>query len=152
MRPREDGRLTVDVGLEKGGNDLRIRIATTDGLSYRSIDRAVVYAEAGLQIARVSALTAGECGGAAIAGPTSAEYVCVDTTREATLTRDGVPVDGAIVRLRPGANTLVAQAGGELRLCHAGQHVSHGPAAPVGCSHAGAMTVSVLLPQHDAMP
>ena len=62
-------------------------------------------------------------------------------------------------RSRPGSGlglalvgALVAQAGGELRLCHAGQHVSHGPAAPVGCSHAGAMTVSVLLPQHDAMP
>lgn len=61
-------------------------------------------------------------------------------------------------RARPGSglglalvDALVAQASGELRLCHAGRHVSHGPPAPVRCSHDDPMTVSVLLPQPDGV-
>lgn len=41
---------------------------------------------------------------------------------------------------------LVADAGGELRLCYAGQHTRHGSPAPLPCEHTDAMTVSVLLP------
>lgn len=42
---------------------------------------------------------------------------------------------------------LVTGAGGELRLCSRGRHVSHGVAAPVDCDHPGATTVTVLLPE-----
>lgn len=56
-------------------------------------------------------------------------------------------------RTRPGAGlglalieALVTQAGGELRLCHAGHHSTHGQPAPVACDHTVAMTVTVLLP------
>lgn len=56
-------------------------------------------------------------------------------------------------RARPGSGlglslvaALVGAAGGELRLCHAGTHVSHGTAAPVPCDHGPGMTVTVLLP------
>lgn len=56
-------------------------------------------------------------------------------------------------RARPGAglglalvDALVTGAGGELRLCHAGQHSSHGRTAPVPCTHGPEMTVTVLLP------
>ncbi len=41
---------------------------------------------------------------------------------------------------------LVTQAGGEVRLCHSGEHTSYGRPAPVECSHGPAMTVTVLLP------
>jgi hypothetical protein len=41
---------------------------------------------------------------------------------------------------------LVAQAGGELRLCSGGHHASHGRPAPVPCDHGPGMTVTVLLP------
>lgn len=44
---------------------------------------------------------------------------------------------------------LVVQAGGELRLCHAGLHVSHGQAAPVPCTHGDQMTVTLLLGAPD---
>jgi len=56
-------------------------------------------------------------------------------------------------RSRPGAglglsivDQLVTAAGGELRLCHAGQHSSTGTRADVGCDHDQAMTVTVILP------
>lgn len=56
-------------------------------------------------------------------------------------------------RARPGAglglalvDTLVRQAGGELRLCSGGHHASHGGPAPVPCTHGPEMTVTVLLP------
>ncbi|MBO0842907.1 MAG: HAMP domain-containing histidine kinase, partial [Nocardioides sp.] len=57
-------------------------------------------------------------------------------------------------RSRPGAglglalvDVLVRDAGGELRLCSGGQHVSHGrAAASVECAHGDGMTVTVLLP------
>ncbi len=56
-------------------------------------------------------------------------------------------------RSRPGSGlglalvqAMVAQAGGELRLCHAGHHSSHGGRAPVACTHGPEMTVSILLP------
>jgi two-component system, OmpR family, sensor kinase len=56
-------------------------------------------------------------------------------------------------RARPGAglglalvDTLVRQAGGELRLCSGGHHASHGRPAPVPCEHGPEMTVTVLLP------
>ena len=56
-------------------------------------------------------------------------------------------------RARPGTglglslvDALVNQAGGELRLCHEGRHVTHGRPAPVQCSHGPGMTVTVLLP------
>jgi signal transduction histidine kinase len=41
---------------------------------------------------------------------------------------------------------LVNQTAGELRLCYAGRHFSHGRPAPVECSHGPEMTVTVLLP------
>jgi signal transduction histidine kinase len=57
-------------------------------------------------------------------------------------------------RARPGAGLglslveqTIADAGGELRLCHAGTHTSHGTAAPVSCHHSPAMVVTVLLPR-----
>jgi len=56
-------------------------------------------------------------------------------------------------RARPGAglglslvDALVTGAGGELRLCYAGHHSSHGATAPVACDHGPEMTVTVLLP------
>ncbi len=62
-------------------------------------------------------------------------------------------------RSRPGSglglalvDTLVAQAGGELRLCHDGHHSSHGHPAPVPCAHGPAMTVIVLLPTISTAP
>jgi signal transduction histidine kinase len=57
-------------------------------------------------------------------------------------------------RSRPGSGLglslvaeLVTTAGGELRLCHAGHHVSHGPALPVACDHGREMTASTVLPR-----
>jgi signal transduction histidine kinase len=57
-------------------------------------------------------------------------------------------------RSRPGSGLglslvaeLAATAGGQLRLCHAGHHVSHGPDLPVECRHGAEMTVSVILPR-----
>lgn len=44
---------------------------------------------------------------------------------------------------------LVVQAGGQLRLCHAGLHVSHGHDAPASCAHGDDMTVTLLLPAPD---
>lgn len=44
---------------------------------------------------------------------------------------------------------LVDRAGGELRLCHDGDHSRHGARAPVACTHGPAMTVTVLLPVAD---
>lgn len=56
-------------------------------------------------------------------------------------------------RSRPGSglglsllDALISQAGGELRLCHAGRHSSHGRPAPVPCDHGPQMTATVLLP------
>jgi two-component system, OmpR family, sensor kinase len=42
--------------------------------------------------------------------------------------------------------TLVEAAGGEVRLCFAGEHQHSGRPAPVPCTHDDAMTVTVLLP------
>ncbi|WP_460849003.1 sensor histidine kinase [Nocardioides ultimimeridianus] len=57
-------------------------------------------------------------------------------------------------RSRPGAGLglalveqLVVAAGGQLRLCAGGRHVSHGVPAPVACAHGATMTATVLLPQ-----
>ncbi|HEY1118062.1 MAG TPA: HAMP domain-containing sensor histidine kinase, partial [Acidimicrobiales bacterium] len=57
-------------------------------------------------------------------------------------------------RSRPGSGLglaiveqLVLEAGGELRLCHAGAHASSWTALPPACTHDAAMTVSVLLPR-----
>ncbi len=68
-----------------------------------------------------------------------------------TATRRFVRSDEA--RSRPGSGlglalvqAIVAQAGGELRLCHAGHHATHGGHAPVACTHGAEMTVSILLP------
>jgi len=56
-------------------------------------------------------------------------------------------------RSRPGAGlglalvqALVDDAGGELRLCHGGEHASTGTPAPVPCDHGPEMVVTVLLP------
>lgn len=56
-------------------------------------------------------------------------------------------------RSRPGAGlglalvrTLITQAGGGIRLCNDGHHVSHGRSVAVECSHPAAMTVTILLP------
>lgn len=60
-------------------------------------------------------------------------------------------------RSRPGAGlglalveSLVTSAGGTVRLCHDGQHVTHGPAVPVECSHGPAMAVTIMLPTMSA--
>jgi signal transduction histidine kinase len=65
----------------------------------------------------------------------------------------------AEARARPGAGlglALVAQvvtgAGGELRLCHAGQHTSRGRPVPVPCTHGPAMVASVFLPVEQSTP
>jgi signal transduction histidine kinase len=56
-------------------------------------------------------------------------------------------------RARPGSGLglalveqLVAEAGGELRLCHGGHHATWGTSAPVDCEHGAGMTATVLLP------
>jgi signal transduction histidine kinase len=59
----------------------------------------------------------------------------------------------AAARARPGAGLglslveqMVTHAGGELRLCHAGHHSSHGrPHPEVACDHGDAMTATVIL-------
>ena len=59
----------------------------------------------------------------------------------------------AAARSRPGAGLglslveqMVTHAGGELRLCHAGHHSSHGwPHPEVACDHGDAMTATVIL-------
>lgn len=62
-------------------------------------------------------------------------------------------------RSRPGAGLglslvteLTSQAGGELRLCFDGHHVSYGRAVPVACDHDRAMVVTVLLPEPASAP
>jgi len=62
-------------------------------------------------------------------------------------------------RSRPGSGlglalvaTLVEAAGGEVRLCFAGEHQHSGRPAPVPCQHDDAMTVTVLLPAIPASP
>ena len=57
-------------------------------------------------------------------------------------------------RSRPGAglglalvSQLVVDAGGELRLCHAGRHVSHGVPTELPCNHDHRMTVTAYLPR-----
>jgi signal transduction histidine kinase len=59
----------------------------------------------------------------------------------------------AEARSRPGSglglalvDALVADAGGAVRLCHGGDHVTHGRAVPVACDHGDHMTVTLLLP------
>jgi signal transduction histidine kinase len=64
-------------------------------------------------------------------------------------------------RTRPGAglglslaSALVGQGGGQLRLCHAGEHVAFPTASPDGavaiaCEHGPEMTVTVLLPTYS---
>ena len=77
---------------------------------------------------------------------------------------DGMPPDllvqatrrfsrAAEARSRPGAGLglsiveqLVTGAGGELRLCYGGHHVSSGTPTEVRCRHDDAMTISVILP------
>ena len=60
-------------------------------------------------------------------------------------------------RARPGAGLglalveqLVLAAGGELRLCHAGHHVTRGTTTALACGHGDAMTMTVILPIVDA--
>lgn len=60
-------------------------------------------------------------------------------------------------RTRPGfglglavVDQIVTRAGGELRLCFAGEHVSTGHAIPVPCVHGDAMTVTALVPLEPA--
>lgn len=62
-------------------------------------------------------------------------------------------------RARPGSGLglslvteLVTEYGGELRLCHDGEHVSHGVTAPVRCTHGGGMYATVLLPRVAPAP
>jgi len=59
----------------------------------------------------------------------------------------------AEARTRPGSGlglslvvTIVADAGGQLRLCYDGHHEEVGVEAPAACTHDSAMTVTVLLP------
>jgi signal transduction histidine kinase len=56
-------------------------------------------------------------------------------------------------RSRPGAGLglalvagLLTEAGGELRLCHAGQHTSHGMPSGLPCQHDDRMTATAYLP------
>ncbi|GAA3826790.1 sensor histidine kinase [Nocardioides panacisoli] len=56
-------------------------------------------------------------------------------------------------RARPGSGLglalveqLVSEAGGELRLCHDGQHATWGTPAPLECGHGPEMTATVLVP------
>ncbi|MFL6133239.1 MAG: ATP-binding protein [Nocardioidaceae bacterium] len=62
-------------------------------------------------------------------------------------------------RNRPGsglglslAATMVTAAGGQLRLCFAGNHHVEGASAPVRCSHDSRMTMTVLLPVARTRP
>jgi len=61
-----------------------------------------------------------------------------------------------LARNRPGAGLglslvemLVVQAGGGLRLCHAGRHVHHGRDIGIDCHHDEGMTVTIFLPALD---
>ena len=65
----------------------------------------------------------------------------------------------AAARNRPGsglglslAATMVSAAGGQLRLCFAGNHHVEGVSAPVRCTHDARMTVTVLLPVARTRP
>jgi signal transduction histidine kinase len=56
-------------------------------------------------------------------------------------------------RSRPGSGlgltlveAVVTKAGGAVRLCHDGHHVTHGRRVAVACAHGRAMTVTILLP------
>lgn len=85
------------------------------------------------------------------AGPGSAPEILDTATRrfvrsEEARSRPGSGLGLALVQ------AMVAQAGGELRMCHAGHHASHGGRAPVACTHGLEMTVTVLLPTGPATP
>lgn len=87
---------------------------------------------------------------------------------EVTDSGDGMPPDLLVqatrrfsraveARSRPGAGLglsiveqLVTGAGGELRLCYGGHHVSRGTPTEVRCRHDDAMTISVILPAASA--
>lgn len=45
------------------------------------------------------------------------------------------------------AQEAATSAGGQLRLCHAGHHLHHGPTQQVACDHGPEMTVSIVLPR-----
>ena len=79
-----------------------------------------------------------------------APLLAVATTRfaraESSRGRPGAGLGLSLVR------DVVERAGGELRLCARGAHISHGPPTPVPCEHDAAMTVTLLLPLADAGP
>jgi signal transduction histidine kinase len=89
----------------------------------------------------------GGCGRLAVAdsgGGMDAEMLATATHRF-TRSAEARPREGFGLGLSL-VESIVARAGGELRLCHAGRHELFGQAHPVPCSHDEAMTVTVLLP------
>ncbi|HUP98865.1 MAG TPA: ATP-binding protein [Aeromicrobium sp.] len=68
------------------------------------------------------------------------------TRADAARTRPGAGLGLALVE------TVVARAGGSLRLCHGEHHWTDGRLESIGCAHGDAMTVTVILPTADSGP
>jgi len=105
-----DGTLTADIGLASGANVLSIRLATADGKHYRRISHTIGYAGDGVQITRVTAAHEGTCDDATLGSVVAAAQVCVFTSAPATLS-GGAAIDGDVVTLSDGDNTITATAG-----------------------------------------
>ena len=87
------------------------------------------------------------CGRLAVAdsGPGMDSAMLATATHRFTRSAEARPREGFGLGLSL-VESIVVRAGGELRLCHAGEHERFGQAQAVPCSHDDAMTVTVLLP------